>query len=63
MLAVSDNQTTPGSTKDDNTIDSWGLAAKYDTHGFSMGATYWLNADALNSTLAASAGQTALSGV
>ena len=48
LLAVADNATTAGSTKDKNSIDAWGLASKYDTHGFSIGATYLNNADAYN---------------
>ena len=45
---MADNATTAGSTKDKNSIDAWGLASKYDTHGFSIGATYLNNADAYN---------------
>ena len=70
VLAVSDNTGTKNddgviTRKDDNTIDSWGLATKYDTHGFSMGASWWNNADALApslSTTDATALQTALRG-
>ena len=62
VLVVSDNKTTPGSAtgKDENTIDSWGLAAKYDVQGFSLGATYWTNADALRAAPITDALQTAL---
>ena len=67
VLAVSDNANTPGATpaKDKNTIDSWGLATKYATHGFSMGASWWNNADALAPSLSvaeAATLQTALRG-
>ena len=57
VLAVSDNSGTADSDpdtdgkqrrKDDNNLDSWGLAAKYDIQGFSMGASWWNNADAVS---------------
>ena len=41
MLAVMDNRRTAAAS-DSNDVDSWGLAAKYDVQGFSMGAS-WLN--------------------
>ena len=60
VLGVSDNANSPGATKDDNDIDAWGLAAKYDVQGFSLGASYWTNTDALQATPVAAAAQAAL---